>query len=105
MGRFLVLFQPVEVLDLTPEIRLVVFVLFLLVSLSVRIDEGVGTEDYAIAIFYDSLACDEDVESAIRGVVDAQLMAVELESAVLAMVHKHRRFGDCASNDTSCQVL
>lgn len=105
MRRFLVFLEPVEVLDLAPEVGLVVLILLLLVSLPVGIVEGVRTEDHAIAIFDDGLACDEDVEFAVEGVVDPQLVAVELESAVLAMVHKNCRFGHCASNDAACQVL
>lgn len=51
-------------------------VLLLLVPLPVGVIEGVRTEDHAIAILDDGLAGDEDVESAVKGVVDAQLMAV-----------------------------
>lgn len=74
--RFLVFLEPVEILNIAPEVRLIVLVLFLLVSLSVGVIEGVRAEDHAIAVLDDGLAGDEDVESAVEGIVDAQLMAV-----------------------------
>lgn len=51
-------------------------VLFLLMSLSVGVVEGVRAEDHAIAVLNDGLAGDKDVESAVEGIVYAQLMTV-----------------------------
>lgn len=76
MRRFLVFLEPVEILDLAPEVRLIVLVLLLLVSLSVGVVEGVRAEDHAIAVLNDGLAGDKDVESAVKGIMDAQLMTV-----------------------------
>lgn len=45
-------------------------------SLSVGVDEGVRAEDHTIAVLNDGLAGDEDVESAVEGIVYTQLMAV-----------------------------
>ena len=103
--RLLVFLKPVEVLDVLPEVGLVVLVLLLLVAQPVGIVEGVGAEDHAVAILDDGLAGDEDVEPAVEGVVDAQLVAVELEPAIRAVVHENRRLGDCASDDAASQVL
>ena len=103
--RLLVFLEPVEVLDVAPKVGLVVLVLLLLVAQPVGIVEGVGAEDHAVAILDDGLAGDEDVKPAVEGVVDAQLVAVELEPAIRAVVHENRRLGDCASDDAASQVL
>ena len=45
-------------------------------SLSVWVVECVRTKDHAIAVLDDGFAGNKDVESAVEGIVDAQLMAV-----------------------------
>jgi hypothetical protein len=103
MGRFLVLFQPVEVLNISPKIRQSQSVLLMLVGCPVGVLERIGTENNLTAVFDNRFACDVDVECAFGRAVDSQLMAVELEFAVSAVVDSG--FGDCGPNDTVLEVF
>lgn len=105
MGRFLVLFQPVEVLNISPKIRQSQSVLLMLVGCPVGVLERIGAENDLTAVFDNRFACDVDVECAFGRAVDSQLMAVELEFAVSAVVHKDSGFGDCGPNDTVLEVF
>ena len=88
MRRLLILFEPVKVLDVLPKVRLACPLLLFLMNLSLLVVKGIGTEDDSIAVLYDGLACNVNVESAIVGVMNSQLMAVQLESTVFTVVHK-----------------
>lgn len=59
----------------------------------------VRTENDLTAIFDNRFACDVDAECAFGRAVDSELMTVELEFAVLAVVYKDSGFGDCSPND------
>jgi hypothetical protein len=105
MRRFLVLLQPVEVLNLPPLVGLVLPLLLLLVTAAVGVFEAVGRELHAVAVLDDGLAGDEDVEPAVESVVDSQLVAVQLESTAGAAVHEDCRLSHCASDHAVLQVL
>jgi hypothetical protein len=105
MRRLLVLFEPAEVLDVPPEVVLACPLVIQLMLLSLGVLEGVGSEDDLIAELDDGLAGDEDGKSAVVGVVDSQLVAVDLQMAARAAVHEHCRLRQCRSDRAIGQVL
>lgn len=71
MWRFLVFFEPIEILDLSPEIgSLLSFELFL-IRFSVFIDECVWGENNAIAVFNDGLTCHKYIKPGIKCIMDS----------------------------------
>ena len=74
-------------------------------ALTVGVLKAIGGKLDAVAVLDDGLATDEDVEPGIEGVVDAQLVAVELESAPAALIHEHRRLSNRTSDRAVRQVL
>lgn len=105
MRRFLVFLEPVEVLDFSPKVRLANSLLLLFVGLSGRILEAINSEDDSITVFDDSLAGHKDTESRIKGVVDAKLMTIKLESASNTIVYENCRFSDCTTYLAIFQVF
>ena len=89
MGGFLVLLQPVEILDVPPLVRLGIFLLLLLVPLPLRIVEFVRTEHHFVAIFYYSLAGHKYVESTLGCVMNSELMTVQLEFTILTVIDEY----------------
>ena len=62
-------------------------------SLPVLVFELILFELDSIAILNNGLAGHEYPKHAVVSVVDSQLMAIQLESAVSAMIYKHGGFG------------
>ena len=73
--------------------------------LSVRVFESVCAKDYFVAVFDNGFASDEDVEPALKGIMDSQLMTVQLKFTVMAIVDKNSRFGNTCLDDTVLEVL
>jgi len=73
--------------------------------LSIRILKSISTKDHLIAVFNDSFTCNKNVESAFVGIVNTQLMAIQLKFAVMTIIDKDCRFGDSSSDDTVLQIF
>lgn len=58
-----------------------------------------------LAIFYDGLAGNEDVEPCLKRIMDSQLMTVQVECASLALIDKDCRLGDSTAYLTVRQIL
>lgn len=105
MGRCFVFFEPVEILYFPPKIGLVSSLLLFLVLFSVVVVEAVGSEGDLVAVFDDGFAGCQDMESAAVGVVDSELVGVQLEGAVSAVIHEHSGFGNCCPDRTVFKIF
>ena len=76
MGRLLVFFQPVEVLNLSPQVFLPFAFKIFFILFSSLIVKGIGCKDHLITVLDDRLARYENFESGIIAVVNTQLMAI-----------------------------
>lgn len=103
--RLLVLLQPVEILNISPEVGLSQPVLLGFVLLSAGVLPVVGPEHHASAVLDDGLAGHEDPESGLVGFVDTQLMTVEFEAAIDAILDEDSRSRNCCFYLASPQAL
>ena len=105
MRRGLILLKPVEILYLSPKIRLISSLLLLLVPLPVRIIIAIRRKGHLIAVLNDRLTCGKDSEFAVVSVVDSELVRVELEVTVAAVIHEYSGFSHCGSYGAVFEVF
>lgn len=74
-------------------------------SLSIWIFKAIRSKDNFIAIFDDSLACDIDMKLGLIGIMNSQLMAVELEDTVMTIIDEDSRFCNSCSDSTVLEVF
>lgn len=87
--RGCLLFEPIKVLNLSPEILFSLEGAGLPVSFIRRVGETVRSELDASGVLYDGFAGREDSEFRGSSVVDAELVACDFEGTVLAVIDEH----------------
>ena len=75
MRRFLVFFEPIKILDLSPEVLLPFPLKLFFIFLPIFVHKGVGAKYNFITIFNDCLAGDKDFKSSMESIMYSQLMA------------------------------
>lgn len=105
MGRFYIVFQPIEILYFTPEVRLICSIEFSFITLFAIVVECVGGKFDTVTVFDNSLTCDKYLEGRIEAIMDPQLMAVDFKSAVCALINKDSRFSKRGPNGAVVKFL
>lgn len=90
VGRRLLL-QPVEILDIPPQVLLALPIALLDILLNSLVFVVIPLEHNIFSILDDALAAREHPKLSVLRVVDSQLMAAYLYLAAHTLVYKHRR--------------
>lgn len=99
------MFEPVEVLDVSPQVLLTSSLALLDISIDSIVSVVVLFEGHTGGVLDYPLAGGEDTESCVCCVVDSELVATDLDLTVRAVVDEHSGLGGTCENSAVFEVF